>query len=234
MKRRRASWARREASGSTRSTCSARHRDRYRVFALAARGNDASCASNVCSIVRASPCWRTTRPPRCSRASCTAPARRHEVLAASRRSTDRAHAATSTWSWPRSSALPGSPSTLAAARAGKRLLLANKEALVHVRPAAHRGRTARRGDADLRSTASTTRSSSACRRRSGAGGVRRILLTASGGPFLRTAARRLARRDARPGVRASALGHGPQDLGRFGDADEQGPGADRGLPAVRR
>jgi 1-deoxy-D-xylulose-5-phosphate reductoisomerase len=49
---------------------------------------------------------------------------------------------------------------------------------------------ARHGRSWCRSTASTTRSSSACRRCRGqrAPGVRRILLTASGGPFLRTPA----------------------------------------------
>ncbi len=31
----------------------------------------------------------------------------------------------------------------------------------------------------------------------------------------------------------SQLGHGPQDLGGFGHADEQGPGADRGVFSVR-
>ena len=36
------------------------------------------------------------------------------------------------------------------------------------------------------------------------------------------------------GLRASQLGDGPQDLGRFGDDDEQGAGSDRGALAVRR
>ena len=38
---------------------------------------------------------------------------------------------------------------------------------------------------------------------------------------------------ARRGVRASELVDGPQDLGRFGDDDEQGPRGDRGALAVR-
>jgi 1-deoxy-D-xylulose-5-phosphate reductoisomerase len=76
--------------------------------------------------------------------------------------------------------------TLAAARAGKRVLLANKEALVmsgalfmrEVPPAA---------PPCCPSTASTTRSSAAGGLRGGVDGVEvtRILLTASGGPFRR-------------------------------------------------
>ena len=38
---------------------------------------------------------------------------------------------------------------------------------------------------------------------------------------------------AGPGVRASELGHGAQDLGGFGDHDEQGPGGHRGALAVQ-
>ncbi len=80
----------------------------------------------------------------------------------------------------------GLRSTLAAARAGKRLLLANKESLVMAGPlllAAVRalGRDAaadrQRAQRDLPVPAARAR---AGRRRPG---VRRILLTASGGPF---------------------------------------------------
>ena len=53
-------------------------------------------------------------------------------------------------------------------------------------------------------------------------GVRRLLLTASGGPFLNWSAEALAQRDAGAGLRPSALEHGPQDLGGFGHPDEQG------------
>ena len=53
-----------------------------------------------------------------------------------------------------------------------------------------------------------------------------------GGPFRDLAARADARRDARAGGRASELVDGRQDLGRFGDHDEQGPRADRGRPPV--
>ena len=45
--------------------------------------------------------------------------------------------------------------------------------------------------------------------------------------------RRCAQRDARRGLRAPELGHGPQDLGRLGDDDEQGARGHRGALAVR-
>ena len=89
-----------------------------------------------------------------------------------------------------------------------------------------------------RSTASTTRSSNACRAAMrgdpAAAGVRRILLTASGGPF-RT--RPLAELPDGHGGRSlcpSELGDGPQDQRRLGDHDEQGSRDDRGALAVRR
>ena len=67
-----------------------------------------------------------------------------------------------------------------------------------------------------------------------AAGVRRILLTASGGPFPLAVACRARARDAGRGVRASELGDGAQDQRRFGDDDEQGARGDRGALAVRR
>ena len=65
-------------------------------------------------------------------------------------------------------------------------------------------------------------------------GVKRILLTASGGPFLDADARRLEQVTPEQACAHPELGHGPQDLGRFRHADEQGSGIHRGLPAVRR
>ena len=130
----------------------------------------------------------------------------------------------------------GPGSTLAAARAGKRLLLANKEALVMagpllMQPCASRRRHAaadrQRAQRDLPVPAGEYARGEA------PPGVKRILLTASGGPFP-TRSRAPDARHAGAGLRASELGHGPQDLGRLGHPDEQGAGGDRGLPAVRR
>ena len=64
-------------------------------------------------------------------------------------------------------------------------------------------------------------------------GVRRIVLTASGGPFRGRTRAELAGGHAGAGVRASELGHGPQDLGRFGHPDEQGSRSHRSAFPVR-
>jgi 1-deoxy-D-xylulose-5-phosphate reductoisomerase len=83
----------------------------------------------------------------------------------------------------------GLPSTLAAARAGKRVLLANKESLVVAGPLLVDA--ARAGGASLIPIDSEHNAIFQClpsgheTGRPG-GGVRRVLLTASGGPFLRT------------------------------------------------
>ena len=89
----------------------------------------------------------------------------------------------------------GLPSTLAAARAGKRVLLANKESLVVAGPLLLE--SARRGGATLIPIDSEHNAIFQClpphlEPGRPAHGVRRILLTASGGPFLRTPAHLLA------------------------------------------
>ena len=79
----------------------------------------------------------------------------------------------------------GLPATLAAAHAGKRLLLANKEALVMAGPLFMRA--VRESGAELLPIDSEHNAVFQCLPRDGSGvslrGVRRILLTASGGPF---------------------------------------------------
>jgi 1-deoxy-D-xylulose-5-phosphate reductoisomerase len=82
----------------------------------------------------------------------------------------------------------GLPSTLAAARAGKRVLLANKESLVVAGPLLIEA--ARKGGAALVPIDSEHNAVFQCLPSDGSvgrdtGGVRRIFLTASGGPFLR-------------------------------------------------
>jgi 1-deoxy-D-xylulose-5-phosphate reductoisomerase len=121
---------------------------------------------------------------------------------------------------------------LAAARAGKRLLLANKEALV-VGGEVFMAAVRRAGPRCCPSTASIRPSSSPCPKTRHLGArVDKIILTASGGPF-RQRARHAAPCDARAGLCPSQLGHGPQDLGRLGHHDEQGAGGDRGALVVR-
>jgi 1-deoxy-D-xylulose-5-phosphate reductoisomerase len=90
----------------------------------------------------------------------------------------------------------GLPSTLAAARAGKRVLVANKESLVL--GGALLVEAARAGGAALIPIDSEHNAIFQClpagvETGRPVGGVRRILLTASGGPFLRTPREQLAR-----------------------------------------
>ena len=65
------------------------------------------------------------------------------------------------------------------------------------------------------------------------GEVRRLLLTASGGPFRGWAAERLDGVRPADAPRPPDLAHGPQDHRRLGDVDEQGPRGHRGPVAVR-
>ena len=81
----------------------------------------------------------------------------------------------------------GLPSTLAAARAGKRVLLANKEALVMAGPLVMRA--ARASGAELLPVDSEHNAVFQCFSRSDL--VRRIILTASGGPFRATPVEKL-------------------------------------------
>jgi 1-deoxy-D-xylulose-5-phosphate reductoisomerase len=80
----------------------------------------------------------------------------------------------------------GLPPSLAAARAGKRILLANKEALVMSGPLFMRA--VGEGGATLVPVDSEHNAIFQCLGGDRRAGVRRILLTASGGPFLRTPA----------------------------------------------
>jgi 1-deoxy-D-xylulose-5-phosphate reductoisomerase len=89
----------------------------------------------------------------------------------------------------------GLPPTLAAARAGKRVLLANKEAMVmagRLFREAMRNSSARLLPIDSEHNAILQALPAGFDGDLGACGVRRILLTASGGPFLRTPLERLS------------------------------------------
>ena len=213
----------------------ARHPERYEVFALTAH-------SRVDELLAQCRQWR----PRYRRAARRGAGARAARRAAWRRAAHRGAC------WRRGAlrggracrrsmsvmaaivGAAGLAPCLAAARAGKRLLLANKEALVvggalfmqavregGAHAAADRQRALgdlpvpARGPRALGRSASTT---SCSPRRAG-----------------RSAARPgdAARRDARRGLRPPELGDGAQDLGRLGDDDEQGAGGDRGALAVR-
>ena len=87
--------------------------------------------------------------------------------------------------WPRSSGAAGLDSTLAAARAGKRLLLANKESIVMAGPLLLEALAA--GGGELIPVDSEHNAIFQClpggRPDLHQSGVRRLILTASGGPF---------------------------------------------------
>ena len=72
-----------------------------------------------------------------------------------------------------------------------------------------------------------------CLRGGRADEVRRLVLTASGGPVPRPDPRRAARRHARAGAGAPHLVHGAGGHGQLRDAGEQGARGHRGAPAVR-
>jgi 1-deoxy-D-xylulose-5-phosphate reductoisomerase len=122
---------------------------------------------------------------------------------------------------------------LAAARAGKRLLLANKEALVvggELFMATVREGGARLLPIDSEHSAifqSLPEDPATWDAR-----VDKIILTASGGPFRTRASGHAAPCDARRSLCASQLGHGAQDIGGLGHHDEQGAGGDRGALPV--
>jgi len=129
----------------------------------------------------------------------------------------------------------GLRATLAAARTGKKLLLANKEALVVAGPVFME--RVRSSGAMLLPIDSEHNAIFQCLPPFAAGEsvakrIRRILLTGSGGPF-RARSRAELHRVTPDEACASELGHGTQDLGGFGDHDEQGIGGHRSALAVR-
>ena len=118
-----------------------------------------------------------------------------------------------------------------ALEAGRTLALANKESLIAggaLGQAAAAARAARPG----RLRALGAGPVPARRRR--AARSRRLVLTASGGPFRGRRADELADVTVERGARPPDLGHGPGRHDQLGDAGQQGPRGDRGAPALRR
>ena len=98
--------------------------------------------------------------------------------------------------------------------------------------AVHAPRGRARARRFCRSTPSTTRSS----RRSAAGhraDVKRVILTASGGPFRTWSLEQIRAATPEQALRASELVDGAEGHHRLGNADEQRPRADRGASSVR-
>jgi len=190
----------------------ARHPGRYTVEALAAATNDGRLLEQ---------CVR--HRPRVAVLQCADAARRLEAaLRAAGCGTEVLYGATAleeVAAAPQVDAVmaaivgaAGLPSTLAAARTGKRVLLANKESLVVAGPLLIDA--ARTGGATLIPIDSEHNAIFQClpgglETGRPAAGVRRVLLTASGGPFLRTPLERMAR--VTPG---EACAHPRWNMGR--------------------
>jgi 1-deoxy-D-xylulose-5-phosphate reductoisomerase len=177
-----------------------RHPDRFEVVALAAGRNDAALLAQC----------RELRPAYAVMCDGAAARRLREAIAAEKLSTqvlEGAHALEQVATLAEVDAVmaaivgaAGLPSSIAAARAGKQVLLANKEALVmsgalFMKAVAEGGATLLPIDSEHSAILQSLPSSYTC----GAAhdfaraGVRRLLLTASGGPFRRTPLERLAR-----------------------------------------
>ena len=120
--------------------------------------------------------------------------------------------------------------TLAALEVGSTLALANKESLIVggelVTRAAKPGQIVP-VDSEHSAIAQALRSGDH-------GEIRRLVLTASGGPFRGRSRDSLAERHPGRGARAPHVGHGARGDHELRDPRQQGPGGDRGAPAVRR
>jgi len=177
-----------------------RHPDRFDVVALAAGRNDAALLAQC----------REFRPAYAVMCDGAAARRLREAIAAEKLSTqvlEGADALEQVATLAEIDAVmaaivgaAGLPSSIAAARAGKQVLLANKEALVmsgalFMKAVAEGGATLLPIDSEHSAILQSLPSGYTC----GAAhdfaraGVRRLLLTASGGPFRRTPLERLAR-----------------------------------------
>ncbi len=122
--------------------------------------------------------------------------------------------------------------TMAAIERGATVALANKECLVcagalFMRRAAATGATVLPVDSEHNAIFQAL---GAGRRED----VRRIILTASGGPFRTWTQDADPGGDDRAGAAPSELVDGPEDLDRLRDDDEQGPRTDRGLSICSR
>ena len=112
--------------------------------------------------------------------------------------------------------------TLAALEAGRTLALANKESLVAGGPLV---KAALRGPDQIVPVDSEHSALAQCLRGGRRDEVRRLVLTASGGPFRGRTRDGPARRHRRAGAGAPDLGHGPGRHDQLGDPGEQGPRA---------
>jgi 1-deoxy-D-xylulose-5-phosphate reductoisomerase len=174
----------------------ARHHDRFEVTALAASASDGRLLEQC---LRHRPRVAVLQSPEATArldAALRAQGARIEVRCGSEALADCARAPDVDIVMAAIVGAAGLPSTLAAAGAGKRVLLANKESLVVAGPILIE--SARAGGATLIPIDSEHNAIFQClppglETGRAAHGVRRILLTASGGPFLRAPREQMAR-----------------------------------------
>ena len=119
--------------------------------------------------------------------------------------------------------------TLAALTTGATLALANKESLIIGGPLV----LAAAKPGQIVPVDSEHSALAQCLRGGRESEVRKLVLTASGGPFRGRTPRRARRRDGRRCARSSHVGHGPDDHVQLLDPGQQGARGDRGAPAVR-
>ncbi len=167
----------------------ARHPDRFRVYALVANSRDdillRQCLAHRPRCVVLMDVAAAARLRSALRAACCAV----EVLTGEAAAIDAAEAPEADTVVAAIVGAAGLPATLAAARAGKRILLANKEALVMTGPLfldAVEQSGAQLLPLDSEHNAIFQSLPKDFRRGLAGEGVRRILLTASGGPFRTT------------------------------------------------
>jgi hypothetical protein len=122
--------------------------------------------------------------------------------------------------------------TLSAIEAGKDIAIANKETLVAAGEIVVEA--ARRKNVALLPVDSEHSAIAQCLLGEESASVTRLTITASGGPFADTPRAELEQGARGSGAKAPDVVDGAQNHGRFGHANEQGPGIHRGAMALRR
>jgi len=186
----------------------ARHPERFQVFALTARRSDARMLEHCLRFEPAYAVLSERESAARLREALARSGSRTEVLDGAAAAADVAGASEADLVMAAIVGAAGLEPTLAAARAGKTLLLANKEAIVMAGPVFLAA--VRQGGARILPIDSEHNAVFQCLPTDGSrGGVRRIVLTASGGPFRRLDAAQMA--DVTP---EQAVAHPNWSMGR--------------------
>ena len=185
-----------------------RHPDRFEVFALTARRSDARLLEQCLRFAPAYAVLSDRESAARLREALARSGSRTEVLDGPRAAAEVASASETDLVMAAIVGAAGLEPTLAAARAGKTLLLANKEAIVMAGPVFLAA--AREGGARILPIDSEHNAVFQCLPADGTrAGVRRIVLTASGGPFRRMDPAQMA--DVTP---EQAIAHPNWSMGR--------------------